>query len=177
MNELIPSIISALSLATVAGQILIVGLIIFFFLPKKKNTKASQIYTLLKENSLTLMFLVASASTLGSLFLSEVANLVPCQLCWWQRIFMYPQAIILLIALIKNDNGVAKYVLSLSVIGALIAIYHYIMQLFPNVLECSEEVAKCSVIQFAEFGYITIPVMSFTAFLLLGILSLIQLRK
>lgn len=178
MNEAITDIIiSVLSYLTIFGQILIPILIVLLFVPFKKKNKISQLALFFKENALTFIFVIASSSALGSLFLSELAQFVPCKLCWWQRIFMYPTAVISLIALIRNDRKSAIYILPLSAIGALIAAYHYIMQLFPNLLECSEETAKCSTIQFAEFGYITIPVMALTAFLLLTISSLFVLKK
>lgn len=176
-NALVDVVITALGYLTLFGQILIPILIVLLFIPTKKKNKISQFALFFKENALTFLFIVASIATIGSLFLSEVAMFVPCKLCWWQRIFMYPTAIISLIALIRNDKKAIIYILPLSLIGAGIAAYHYVMQLFPNLLECSEEVAKCSTIQFAEFGYMTIPVMALTAFILIAISSLMILRK
>ncbi len=178
MNDAITDIvISALSYLTLFGQVLIPILIILLFVSLKKKNKISQLALFFKENAPTFIFIIASIATLGSLFLSEIAQFVPCKLCWWQRIFMYPTAIISLIALIRNDRKSVIYILPLSLIGALIAAYHYVMQLFPNLLECSEETAKCSTIQFAEFGYITIPVMALTAFILIATSSLFVLKK
>jgi len=177
MNEIVAFVISVLGYLTLFGQIIIVVLLVLLIFPKKKKSRLADLHAIFKQNALTFIFLVASIATFGSLFLSEVALYVPCKLCWWQRIFMYPTALVSLVALIKNDRGAIKYILPLSAIGALIATYHYIMQLFPNMLECSEEVAKCSTIQFAQFGYITIPVMALTAFVLLALSSLILLRK
>ncbi len=177
MNELIQPTVSVLGYLTLFTQFLIVFLVVLLVLPKKKNGRAGRLYSFFKENALNFAFLAASAAALGSLFLSEIVGFPPCKLCWWQRIFMYPSAIILFIALIKNDKGVVKYVLPLSLIGAGIAVYHYVIQLFPNLLECSEEVAKCSAIQLAQFGYITIPVMSLTAFLLVIVFLLYLLKK
>lgn len=176
-SSLIELVISALGTLTLFGQILIPILILLLFFSQKKKNKLSKYSLLFKENALTFLFIVASVATMGSLFLSEVAQFVPCKLCWWQRIFMYPTALISLIALIRNDKKIAIYILPLSLIGGAISIYHYVMQLFPNLLECSEEVAKCSTIQFAEYGYITIPLMALTAFLLIAIFSLFLLKK
>ena len=150
---------------------------ILLILPKKNKGRVADFYAFFKQNALTFIFIVSSSATLGSLFLSEIVSFVPCTLCWWQRIFMYPQAIISLIALMRNDKKAVYYILPLSIIGAGIAAYHYIMQLFPNLLECSEEVAKCSTIQFAELGYITIPLISLTTFMLIAISSLYLIRK
>lgn len=176
MNEFVSTVITALGFLTVLGQVFSVVLLGLLVMPKQKGRRGD-FYMLIKSNALNFAFVVASIATLGSLFLSEVAGFNPCKLCWWQRIFMYPATLILLISLIKNDRGVVKYVLPMSVIGAVIAAYHYIMQLFPNVLECSEEVAKCSTIQFAEFGYITIPLMALTAFVLMILSILLSSKK
>ncbi len=178
MNPLVDVVINALGYLTVVAQGLIVVLLVLLFLPKSKKGKVNSFFDLVKRNSLILIFIISSIATLGSLFLSEVANFNPCKLCWWQRIFMYPVTLISLIALIKNDlMAVVRYILPLSLIGGAIAGYHYIMQLFPNVLECSEEVAKCSTIQFAQFGYITIPLMALTAFVLIAVSCLYLLKK
>lgn len=176
MNELASIVIGTLGYFTLFGQILIAVLLVLLF---GKNNKSSlhKHYLFFKQNALTFIFIVSSSATLGSLFLSEIVSFVPCMLCWWQRIFMYPISIISLIALIRNDKNSVFYILPLSIIGAVIAAYHYIVQFFPNLLECSEEVARCSTIQFAELGYITIPVMSLTTFMLIAISSLFLIRK
>lgn len=90
---------------------------------------------------------------------------------------MYPIALVSLVSLIKNDNGVKKYIVPLAVVGALIAAYHILVQIFPQALECSDEVAKCSAVEFAQFGYITIPVMSLSAFLLIILVSTVDWLK
>lgn len=177
MNELASFVISTFGYLIFFGQILVLVLVFLLFAPKKKTGKISDFQDFFKQNALTFIFIVGSSATLGSLFLSEIASFVPCTLCWWQRIFMYPIALISLIALIRNDKKAVYYILPLSIIGAGIAAYHYIMQLFPNLLECSEEVAKCSAVQFTELGYITIPLMSLTTFMLIAISSLFLIRK
>lgn len=176
MNELVAVVITLLSVLTLIGQVLAIVLLLLFFVPAKKG-KIATIKTLITQNAITLIFVFASVATIGSLFLSEVAVFVPCKMCWLQRIFMYPIAVISFIALIKNDKGSIRYIFPLSIIGLGFALYHNFMQWFPEALECSEEVAKCSTIQFAEFGYITIPVMAATAFALIIISSVYLLKK
>lgn len=177
MNSLVSTVITALGYLTILGQVLTVILFLVLIIRPFAKSKFYEYYFLFKTNALTFAFIVASSATLGSLFLSEIAGFDPCKLCWYQRAFMYPLSVILLVSLVKNDKGVVKYVLPLSVIGGAIAVYHYVMQLFPTVLSCSEEVAKCSTIQFASFGYITIPLMSATAFALIILSSLIYIKK
>src|SRR3989338_190832 len=74
-------------------------------------------------------FLVALFATLGSLFYSEIAHYTPCLLCWYQRIFKYPQVFLLGLGLVKRDKNIADYSLLLSVIGGILAAYHYLLQL------------------------------------------------
>lgn len=90
---------------------------------------------------------------------------------------MYPQVVILGIAFLKNDAKVKLYSLVLSVIGLFIAIYHIALQFYPSILPCSDEVANCALKQFEYYGYITIPVMSASAFLAMVLIILFGLRK
>jgi len=177
MNSSVALILSALGYLVVLGQALALVLLAFLVLPIKKQDKLYEYYLLIKQNALTSAFIIASTATLGSLFFSEVAGFGPCKFCWYQRIFMYPMSIILLVSLLKNDKNVVRYVLPLAIGGGLIAVYQYIMQLFPTVIRCSEEVAECSSIQVAQFGFVTIPLMSATAFALIILLSLIAAKK
>ncbi len=161
-----------LSLLTVFAQILILVLVYFYFFnPKSLN--------FFKNKFLVFAFVVALTATLGSLFYSEIAGYEPCKLCWFQRIFMYPQAFILGLALYKKDLTVASYSLLLSSVGAVIAGYHYLLQLnIAPSLPCSAVgySVSCSQVFVMNFGYITIPLMAFTAFALLITLTLIERR-
>lgn len=166
------------SLLTIGGQILIVAGIISAFV-FKKNPSKNIISEFMKEHGLLLAFFVALGATTGSLLYSELFNLEPCKLCWFQRIFIFPQTIILGIALFKKNNKIADYGIALSTIGILISIYHYFLQISgPTNLPCSADVLSggCSTQLISEFGYITIPMMSFTAFALI-IFSLLYVRK
>lgn len=139
--------------------------------------KAKKVTNFLSENYIALACLIAVAATLGSLVLSEVLHFIPCKLCWYQRIFMFPQAIIFGVALWKNDRNIWRYSIALSVIGLLIAIYHIFLQTYPGVFPCSDEVANCTLSQFKIFNYITIPVMSATAFIILILLGVFGKRR
>ena len=155
---------------TVFAQILILFLAYsYFFSPKGLGV--------FKNNYLILAFIVALAATLGSLFYSEIAGYEPCKLCWFQRIFMYPQVFLLGLALYKKDLGMAPYSLLLSSVGAVIAFYHYLLQLnIAPSLPCSAMgySVSCSQVFVMNFGYITIPLMAFSAFVLLIFLALIN---
>jgi disulfide bond formation protein DsbB len=118
-------------------------------------------------------FLITSAGTVGSLFLSEVLKLPPCDLCWFQRAFMYPQMVIFGFALWKNDRSVVQYILPLSVIGLLVGLYHNMLQLNPTVLPCTSSTVSCATKQIEIYGVDAIPVMSVLVYLMLVVLSLI----
>lgn len=178
-KELISVVITGLATLTLISQVFLVIFAIVFFLGiLTKNSKTvNKVIQLFAGNSLAFAFLVSVISTLGSLFLSEIAHFIPCKLCWFQRIFMYPQVLILGIATFKNDFGVQKYIIPLSLIGAAIAIYHYLLQMSPIPLPCTDEIASCAAKQFASFGYITIPMMSLTAFLLILVFMFISKKR
>jgi disulfide bond formation protein DsbB len=118
---------------------------------------------------LWLAFAVSAIATGGSLFFSEVAHYVPCELCWFQRIFMYPLSIVTLLAAIWNDHRVARYLLPLPVIGAGFSIYHVLIE--EGVVTQSQTClvsapGGCATKWIDEFGYVTIPVLALTGFAL-----------
>lgn len=125
---------------------------------------------LLDGQEIPLAFVVATVATFGSLYLSEVANFVPCRLCWYQRIAMYPLPVLLGIAWWKRDSGVRRYALPLAVIGMAISTYHVLVERFPS-LEGSGvcEVANPCTLRWVErFGFVTIPTMALAAFALIS---------
>jgi disulfide bond formation protein DsbB len=118
---------------------------------------------------LWLAFLVAAIATGGSLFFSEVANYVPCELCWFQRICMYPLSIITLLAAIFDDPRVARYLLPLPVVGAGVAVYHLLVEngVVGQSRSCLISApGGCATKWINEFGYVTIPTLALTGFLL-----------
>ena len=129
------------------------------------NTLFKKILAISSEFGLQLAFVVALGSTLASLFYSEIAGYYPCPLCWYQRIAMYPLAIVLGVALWKSDLSVSKYVIPISVIGLLLSCYHYGMQYVPNFFydSCSGGFS-CQYKWVSVFGFISIPLMALTSF-------------
>jgi disulfide bond formation protein DsbB len=123
------------------------------------------------SKSLLLAWIAAIIATLGSLYFSEVRHFIPCTLCWYQRIFMYPLAIILGIAIYRNDNSIYRYVLPLSIIGMVISAYHTVLQKIPYLQQfemCTTGV-PCSKDYLNWLGFITIPLMAFIAFTVITI--------
>ena len=122
-----------------------------------------------RSTNLYLAWLVALVATLGSLYFSEVRHFVPCTLCWYQRILMYPLAIVLGIASYRQDGAVRNYVLPLSVLGMGFGIYHVLEQNIPGFGSpalCRAGV-PCNLPYIHWLGFITIPVLSLTAFTLI----------
>jgi disulfide bond formation protein DsbB len=118
---------------------------------------------------LWLAFLVASIATGGSLFFSEVASFVPCELCWFQRICMYPLSILTLLAALTENYRMAPLLLPLPAVGAGISIYHLLVE--NGVVEQSQACllsapGGCATKWIEEFGYVTIPTLALTGFAL-----------
>ena len=120
-------------------------------------------------------FLVASIATGGSLFFSEIVGFPPCELCWFQRVCMYPLSIVTLLAALAGDHRVARYLLPLPLAGAVVAVYHLLVEngVMGQSTSClASAPGGCGVKWINEFGYMTIPTLALTAFvLLLGLLA------
>lgn len=137
---------------------------------KQSREKSKRMLGLVADYGVALAFCIAAAATGLSLFYSEILGFEPCMLCWVRRIFLFPQVIILGLALWKRDLLVSDYSLGLSIPGAVIAFYHYYGQMFnTSALPCktAESISPCAQRFVLEFGYVTIPMMAFTTFMLL----------
>ncbi|MFD6440609.1 disulfide oxidoreductase [Peribacillus sp. NPDC060186] len=118
---------------------------------------------------------VSLIATLGSLYFSEIRGFIPCELCWYQRILMYPLALILGIGTFQNDPSVKRFVLPLAIIGWIISFYHYLLQKVPGfapIKPCANGV-PCNAQYINWAGFITIPFLALTAFSLIIILILL----
>ncbi|HSR40730.1 MAG TPA: disulfide bond formation protein B [Longimicrobiales bacterium] len=116
---------------------------------------------------------VALIAMSGSLYLSDVVGLVPCLLCWYQRIAMYPLVLVLGVGVVRNEPAAWRYGLPLPLVGFVIAAYHVALQLQPSldVVSCSSG-APCTARYLAVFGFVSIPWMAGAAFLLITALLL-----
>ena len=130
-------------------------------------------------NILFTCWLLVAAATLGSLFFSEVMELPPCSLCWAQRIFMFPLAIIFLVALFPFDAQVVRYALPLSTTGAAVALYHLLLQvgLIPESAAPCRQGVSCADAQVEILGFVSIPMLSLLVFATVtGLLMLLKRR-
>jgi disulfide bond formation protein DsbB len=130
-----------------------------------------------KNNILYLCLLISLAATTGSLYFSEVLRLPPCDLCWYQRIFMYPLVLIFTVAIVKRDHKIHDYVLPIALIGTMYAFYHVLLQesiITEDITRCLSGV-PCTDESNRIIGFITIPLLSFIAFLFID-LSMLYLK-
>jgi disulfide bond formation protein DsbB len=130
------------------------------------RSRHSTIVATVQPIALWWAWIVALVTTLGSLYFSEVANFLPCNLCWYQRIAMYPLAVILLVAAIRRDHGVRWYVGPLAAIGAVTSTYHYLVEWYPSLESggvCSTT-TPCTVPWFRELGFVTLAFMALCGF-------------
>ncbi len=130
-------------------------------------------------NILFVCWILASISTLGSLFFSEIMEFPPCALCWYQRIFMFPLVLILLVGLFPFDKSIVKYALPLAILGWCFAFYHYLLYsgfIPESVQPCSQGVS-CSETYIDLFGFLTIPMLSLISFSTIVALLFILKRR
>ena len=164
------------SLLTVVAGLGAIGLIVLRVLAGFGNESAARFGAAIGDAATWLAFLVAATATLGSLYFSEIADFVPCRLCWFQRIAMYPLAPILLVGAIRRDPGVRWYAAPIAVIGAAIAGYHTLIEWRPELDTgtCELTGPSCTAFWFREFGFITLATMALVGFL--TILTLLFVR-
>ncbi|MEO6629426.1 MAG: disulfide bond formation protein B [Aquihabitans sp.] len=118
--------------------------------------------------ALAMAAVVALVCTAGSLYLSEVANFPPCRLCWFQRIAMYPQVVLLGLAAVRRDLGIRPYVIVLAALGSMVSMWHMVVERFPTLEGTScDPLNPCSIIWIERFGYLTIPAMALSGFALI----------
>lgn len=124
-------------------------------------------------------WLMATISTLGSLFFSEVMELVPCVLCWYQRIFMFPLVIILLVGLLPFDKDVVRYALPIAVIGLLFTLYHCLLffGFIPENLQPCSQGVSCADDSMVLFGFLPIPLLSLASYIIMITLLLITRNR
>jgi disulfide bond formation protein DsbB len=159
------------ALLAVVATAVVVGLLVLAVAARRSSTAAGWLDGLrstLGSSALLAAFVVATLATAGSLYFSEVAHFEPCRLCWYQRIAMYPLVVILGIAAWRRDISVRRYAVPVAVIGALIATYHYALEWLPWLDSgvCAAT-TPCTIVWFRQFGFISLPYLALSAFLLI----------
>ncbi len=115
----------------------------------------------------------------GSLYMSEIAGFLPCLLCWYQRIAMYPLVVILGVGILRKERKLYQYVLPFSITGGLIALYHVLLYygVFPESEQTCRAGVSCTTKYIEYFGFVTIPLLSLLAFSLITACMIILYRK
>jgi len=175
------------ALATLAVACQIAALLLGGFLLWEKaigERRPNAAINFIGKNSVVLMFTVACTASMGSLFFSEIAGWPPCKLCWLQRIFMYPQVILLGVALWRKETRILPYVLFLCLVGMSISIVHYSEQVLAMIdpigydqsVPCDFSGISCRAAYIQVFGYITVPMLALTAFLSNALIAISAMR-
>jgi len=175
MNPLILTIGKTLTGLTVAADIAIAAYVVGWaagLVIKPIKNLRNAVMDIITPNARIMAFTVALFSMAGSLFYSEIAKYPPCVLCWWQRIFAYPQVLLIAMGIMKDDKHVADYSMAMSVAGFAVSAYQYYIQVGGHQLfRCDANGGASCVTRFPlEFGYVRLPMMGMTAFAALFIL-------
>lgn len=165
MTPLVEFLTQALSVLTILTEVLILVIAVSVAFRKKGEWA---LHRFLRVHAPAAAFFVSLFAVLASLFYSEVAGFPPCSLCWIQRLFMFPLPFILLYAWVKGSRRIEGIALFLALIGSAVAAYNWYVQSGGNAfIPCPPSGESCAKIFFIMFGYVTIPVMSLTAFALI----------
>ncbi len=165
-----------MSIGTLILHFLILVCLIFWFSGKKDFF----VFKLLEKKGMLFAYMIALLGLLGSLYYSDVVGYAPCVLCWYQRIFMYPQVFILGYAIYKGgDRNVIPYAILLSVIGMFVSLYHNFVQVMPvESVTCSIfSTVSCTEDYFTVLGYLNIPSITLTAFVTMIICLIFANKK
>jgi len=121
---------------------------------------------------------VATGTMLGSMYFSEIAGFAPCELCWYQRIGIYPIAIMSWVALVRGDKKLGPYWIALSLAGLGVSTYHYLLEWFPQIKSsvCSVDV-PCNTVWFRELGFVSLAFMAGCAFIFVIAMSLVMVKN
>lgn len=161
------------ALGAIALQVVTVALLVLYI-----ARRGDVVSTFVARRGTVIVLLVSSAATALTLFYSEVIGFPPCPLCWWQRIFMFPQVVLAGVAIRKKEH-VADYSIALSIIGLGVALYHHALQMFPaGSLPCpAQGEVSCAQVLLLEFGYVTFPMLAATLFAFLIVVMLFVRRR
>lgn len=163
---------------TLALQVTTLVLLAAFFLQRRVPSIRDTIDAI-KPWAIPVALALSLAGSLATLYYSHVLGIEPCPLCWWQRVFLYPQVILFAVALIRKERVIACYSIALSAIGAGVALYQHALQVLPDSgLPCpASGTVSCAQRFLFEFNYITYPLAAVTLFAAIIVLMLIIRRR
>ncbi len=157
-------------------QIISVLVLLVLFFGAKSIFRKNLVLDFIDKNFLVLGFVLSLIGTIFSLVYSEIINFAPCYLCWWARVFLYPQVILFGLALWDNDRKIIKYIIPLLSLGFLVVVYHNLMYYFAETsnLPCDASGVSCYQQLVSVFdGYISIPMLALTNFFALVVVVVV----
>ncbi|KKW19868.1 MAG: Disulfide bond formation protein DsbB [Parcubacteria group bacterium GW2011_GWA2_51_10] len=167
---------AAVGLGTLFLEIATVILIVAYF-TRSRYQISRLIAGFFSQRGLLIAFLFATVGSILTLYYSEVLGIEPCSLCWWQRIFLYPQVVMLAIALWLKDTRIVIYSIALSIIGAGFGLYQHALQMLgEGSLPCPATTVSCAQRFLFEFNHITFPFAAFVLFTFL-IITMLFVRQ
>ncbi len=162
-QQTLTTFFALMSLVTLAATVFVVGVAVAAKFTQ--NEWVAAIRDSISKMGVLAAAVVTTTATAGSLYYSEVVGFVPCELCWIQRIFMYSLSIILIVAVLRKDNGIWIYGVVLATFGSIVSIYHTNIQAKGTSSGFCSLDAPCGERHIWEFGFVSIPFMAMTAFL------------
>jgi len=173
ITELATPVITTTTLAS--HVVFVVFLFLYFTQSKFKQGTGKFVKKYIDE----IIFLISFAALAGSLIYSNIVGFPPCELCWIQRIFIYPQPLLALVSFWRKEKLVVFYALPLSILGGLVALFQSLTDwgIGGSLLPCTATGGACARVYVMEYGYITIPVMALTTFIYLLVVSWIYKKS
>jgi disulfide bond formation protein DsbB len=184
VEALTPYLVDILAPLTVAGLVGGGLLLLLYVRTLFSHRACPRTLKWVSDHALFFMFITAFSAALGSLFFSEIAMWAPCKLCWFQRVFLYPQVFIIGLAMFRHEDNVVPYLLLLSVLGMGVSLIHYGEQWyaildpvnFDPVEGCDLTGVSCRATYVMRYGFVSIPLMALVPFFLNTIFCLLLLR-
>lgn len=170
MTEIVTTFLALLAMACQLALLVAVVLALGGLASPSLARLTARVRNEVAATAVPLALAVAVVATAGSLYFSEVAHFTPCRLCWYQRVAMYPLVPVLAAAWRRaaSPPEVRWYAVPLAVIGAVIAAYHVLIERFPALeTGACDPRNPCSLLWVERFGYLTIPTMALTAFVVI----------
>ena len=135
----------------------------------EKSNSSNRAWTLLFS-----AWIVALAASMGALFIGEVLGQEPCNLCWYQRIAMFPLSVILGLACLYNDFAIRRYALpmALALAGCVVALWHtllYVGLISEAIVPCSINGPSCTDANMTIMG-LPLPMISLGSFTVITLL-------
>jgi disulfide bond formation protein DsbB len=160
-----------LAFASLSAVFLVLFAMLFAELPS-----AERLRVIIDQHTQKAMFGVAAVAMASSLYYSEIVGFIPCEFCWYQRIAMYPLALLLLVAIVTRSRIDSRYVVALAAIGLPLSIYHYQLQLFPDQIKVCSGIISCTDRNVDQLGFVSIPFMAGSGFLTILLLQFAEWR-